>query len=61
MKGAPEKIIERCSTILINNEVVPMDSHWTSEFNRAYLELGGIGERVLGFCDYRLDENEFPR
>jgi hypothetical protein len=25
------------------------------------LELGGLGERVLGFCDLRLPVNEFPR
>lgn len=26
----------------------------------AYLELGGMGERVLGFCDIRLSEDKFP-
>ena len=25
------------------------------------MELGGLGERVLGFCDYVLAEDEFPR
>ena len=34
---------------------------WRAAFNRAYLELGGLGERVLGFCDIRLPANEFPR
>ena len=34
---------------------------WRAAFNRAYLELGGLGERVLGFCDLRLPANEFPR
>merc|ERR1712010_317447 len=23
--------------------------------------MGGMGERVLGFCDFRLSSNEFPR
>ena len=27
----------------------------------AYLKLGGLGERVLGFCDFRLDAARFPR
>jgi len=34
---------------------------WKAAFNRAYLELGGLGERVLGFCDIRLPVNDFPR
>jgi len=34
---------------------------WKAAFNRAYLELGGLGERVLGFCDLRLPLNEYPR
>ena len=29
-------------------------------FNEAYMELGGLGERVLGFCDFYLDEEKFP-
>merc|ERR1719289_435177 len=29
-------------------------------FNQAYLELGGLGERVLGFCDFYLDKDQFP-
>lgn len=29
-------------------------------FNNAYLELGGLGERVLGFCDYTLASDKFP-
>lgn len=38
-----------------------MDAKLRKEFNDAYLELGGMGERVLGFCDYRLDAVEYPR
>ena len=25
------------------------------------MELGGLGERVLGFCDLRLDPKKYPR
>lgn len=34
---------------------------WKAAFNRAYLELGGLGERVLGFCDLRLPASEYGR
>merc|ERR1712172_125029 len=61
MKGAPERILDLCSTIFINGEEKPMDQHWRDRFQRAYEELGGMGERVLGFCDFRLSTNEFPR
>jgi sodium/potassium-transporting ATPase subunit alpha len=38
-----------------------MNDTLRQDFNSAYLELGGMGERVLGFCDFRLDANKFPR
>merc|ERR1712226_1743030 len=60
MKGAPERILDRCSTILLNNEEKPLTEEWRDNFNQAYLELGGLGERVLGFCDYMLPADQFP-
>ncbi len=60
MKGAPERIIDRCSSILINGQEQPMSEQWTKQFNEAYLELGGMGERVLGFCDLTLSPHEYP-
>ena len=60
MKGAPERILERCSTIMINGEEKPMDQGWKDSFNTAYLELGGLGERVLGFCDVMLPADKYP-
>merc|ERR1711970_1650566 len=60
MKGAPERILERCSTIFVNNEDQSMDEDLKEAFNNAYLELGGLGERVLGFCDYNLPADKYP-
>merc|ERR1712158_68163 len=57
MKGAPERILDRCSTILINGEEKKMSEEWKEAFNNAYMELGGLGERVLGFCDFYLDKD----
>merc|ERR1711884_416821 len=51
MKGAPERILDRCSTIIIDGEEKELDDNWKDRFNIAYMELGGLGERVLGFCD----------
>jgi len=60
MKGAPERILERCSTIYINGEEKALDEEMKEAFNNAYLELGGLGERVLGFCDYMLPTDKYP-
>ncbi|KAG9511132.1 Sodium/potassium-transporting ATPase subunit alpha-1 [Fragariocoptes setiger] len=60
MKGAPERILERCSTMLLDGRQVPIDQHLKDLFNEAYLELGGLGERVIGFCDLELNEHDYP-
>merc|ERR1712117_436299 len=60
MKGAPERILDRCSTILINGKEEELTQEWKDRFNRAYMELGGLGERVLGFCDLMLESDKYP-
>jgi len=60
MKGAPERILKRCKTIWVNGKEEPLNEEWIAAYDQAYAELGGLGERVLGFCDYALPEGEFP-
>ncbi|VDO99851.1 unnamed protein product [Soboliphyme baturini] len=60
MKGAPERIIDRCTTILIEGEETMLTKAHRDAFDKAYLELGCLGERVLGFCDYKLPVDKFP-
>merc|ERR1712198_350008 len=60
MKGAPERILERCTTIVINGKEMPMTDQWKDAFETAYMELGGLGERVLGFCDFILPKDKYP-
>merc|ERR1719318_2379294 len=60
MKGAPERILERCSTIVVNGKEMPMTAQWKAAFETAYMELGGLGERVLGFCDFMLPADKYP-
>ena len=47
-QGAPERILDRCSTIFIGGKEKVLDDEMKEAFNSAYLELGGLGERVLG-------------
>ncbi|XP_049736915.1 sodium/potassium-transporting ATPase subunit alpha-2 isoform X3 [Elephas maximus indicus] len=57
MKGAPERILDLCSTFLLNGQEYPMNSDMKNAFQNAYLELGGLGERVLGFCFLNLPKS----
>jgi len=61
MKGAPERILDRCTKIMINGEEQEMTEAYKTKFNDAYMELGGMGERVLGFAHSYLDAGEFPK
>lgn len=33
---------------MINGQEIPLDDDWKDAFQGAYVELGGLGERVLG-------------
>lgn len=37
MKGAPERILERCSTVLVKGEERPLDDGWKEAFNKVSL------------------------
>ena len=61
MKGAPERILARCSSILVGDREEEMSDQWKGRVEAAYLELGGMGERVLGFCDLDLAAADYPQ
>ncbi|WAR04481.1 AT1A-like protein, partial [Mya arenaria] len=60
MKGAPERVLDMCSTYMKDGSEYPLDEPFKTAFNIAYMELGGLGERVLGFCDYVLPTEQYP-
>uniref|UniRef100_H2Z2K8 Potassium-transporting ATPase alpha chain 2 n=1 Tax=Ciona savignyi TaxID=51511 RepID=H2Z2K8_CIOSA len=60
MKGAPERILDRCNRILNKGVAEEMTQEWKDDFESAYMELGGLGERVLGFCHEYLPIDQFP-
>ncbi|OAF67883.1 hypothetical protein A3Q56_04371 [Intoshia linei] len=60
MKGAPERIWERCSNICIRDKIEKIDENWNTKFNNSCLGLGELGERVLGLCEYILPLDKFP-
>jgi len=60
MKGAPEIILDKCSTIMIDGEQVELTQERKANFNHAYNEIASNGERVLGFCELELNVKEYP-
>ncbi|KAF0977990.1 hypothetical protein FDP41_003312 [Naegleria fowleri] len=56
MKGAPERIISRCTTILVGGKVLPLDEMWKNNFQQAYDFFAMKGERVLGFAQMYVDK-----
>jgi sodium/potassium-transporting ATPase subunit alpha len=66
LKGSPERVLEFCSTILMDGQEVELTDSWRSEVIKVYYKLGGLGERVLGLCDLKMDKrvvnvNEAPK
>ncbi|NXY89078.1 ATP4A ATPase, partial [Alcedo cyanopectus] len=60
LKGAPERVLQRCGTVLLKGQQLPLDAQWTEAFEAAYADLGGRGERVLGFCARWLPAGTVP-
>ncbi|GAB9466658.1 Sodium/potassium-transporting atpase subunit alpha [Globisporangium polare] len=60
MKGAPERIIARCQTIMMDGEEVPLTPERLVEIEHLQLELSKRGMRVLGFAEKVLDPVKYP-
>ena len=60
LKGAPERVTQRCSTILLNGKEVDFTDELRAEVTKCQLELSRQGMRVLGFAEKRLDTKEYP-
>ncbi|XP_069677682.1 sodium/potassium-transporting ATPase subunit alpha-like [Periplaneta americana] len=60
MKGAPERILDRCSTILLNGSEKSIDGAMSKIILDACLKLANYGERVIAFCDKLLSTEDYP-
>ena len=61
MKGAPERIISRCTHIHKGGQIVPITKEDVTKFEELNAVLGRKGERVLGFADRCLPADKFPK
>ncbi|MES1904746.1 MAG: Sodium/potassium-transporting ATPase subunit alpha-1, partial [Paramarteilia canceri] len=60
MKGAPEKILAICSKYCTNSGDKEMTKEIMESFNENFLEFSAKGERVLGFCDKVISQDQYP-
>lgn len=61
LKGAPERVFERCQFISVNGEARVIDEKIRNLFAQALIDYGTQGERLLGFAELPLPEAHFPR
>lgn len=61
LKGAPDRVIRRCSTINVAGEKIPIDQTIIEEFEAANDRFARMGERVLGFASTHLNPEHFPK
>jgi magnesium-transporting ATPase (P-type) len=61
LKGAPERVLNRCTKILLNGEEVAFTDELRSEVTEANKSFGALGERVLAFARCDLPADKYPR
>ncbi len=60
MKGAPERVMNMCTSVLVNGELQPMDENVRGEMETINETLARRGERVLAFAQMELPRDKFP-
>jgi len=60
-KGAPEKVLNRCSRILINGTENEFTENYKKEVQAANDKFGAMGERVLAFARCSLPVSKYPK
>lgn len=61
LKGAPDKVITRCTNVLVDGKVVPIDKNVRQRFELANEKFANNGERVLGFASIHLNPEHFTK
>ncbi|MES1920530.1 Sodium/potassium-transporting ATPase subunit alpha-1 [Bonamia ostreae] len=60
MKGAPERVLQYCDRILLDEQVKPLRQEDIDSIMHGLNSFATQGERVLGFCELELDGEAFP-
>jgi sodium/potassium-transporting ATPase subunit alpha len=60
VKGAPERVLTLCDTILTEKGTVPLTDQHNTLFQETYSFMAGQGHRVLAFAQLLLPEKDYP-
>ena len=60
IKGAPERMWKRCTSVFKDGESVEIDDDINNNFEEANKVFARNGERVLGFARMRLSKDDYP-
>ncbi|KZS98811.1 aminophospholipid-transporting P-type ATPase [Sistotremastrum niveocremeum HHB9708] len=60
IKGAPERVLARCTTFLQNGQALPLTDDFRAAYDDAYNYMASRGHRVIGTAQRLLDGEEFP-
>ena len=60
MKGAPEIVFKKCTSVMINGEVKSMSEQHRDAFKKANKVFAKNGERVLGFTMMKFPRKQYP-
>ncbi|ORX66215.1 hypothetical protein DL89DRAFT_270391 [Linderina pennispora] len=60
IKGAPERILRLCSTILYDGQTIELTDEHRGMYNETYEYMASQGHRVLAFAQLQLDGSQFP-
>jgi len=61
LKGAPERVLRRCTKILVRGQEVPFTEELREEVDKANSDFGKLGERVLAFAKCHLDPAKYTK
>jgi len=60
LKGAPERVWDQCSYIMIDGKPEILDEYWRDKIEEANKTFAKMGQRVLGFANMVLPKEDFP-
>jgi sodium/potassium-transporting ATPase subunit alpha len=60
IKNAPERLLQRCETILLNDDKRKIDKNLSESVLDACLRLAVYGTRVMAFCYLLLSTRSYP-
>jgi len=60
IKGAPERVLAKCSTYLKDGVEVPITDEFKDSYDEAYNYMASRGHRVIACAQTLLDEDQYP-